>query len=318
MGSNEETAMKVLLVDDSKAARFAMGKLLKDQGLDVEMATSGEEALDKIATQPIDLVFMDQSMPGMGGIAATQAITGNDKTAHIPVVLCTGNEGDKLEQMAEEAGAIGVLTKPPKEDRLKAVLSTIQVEDIIPAIEELEASESAAKQPDRDEIMDEVGKLLHSVHHQVSEVETKLREQMSQAMRASEQRLQPLTNRLDGMDKHIEEKVREQLSVESSTQRIQLEALRQQVETGLEEMHEREDRLRRALLEEIGDQVPLQVRKEIAALKEALEETEKLAEARLEAVEDQLTRMEKRLMIKCLSFAALAGGLAFAASYFLI
>ncbi len=90
-----------------------MGKLLKDQGLEVEMAASGEEALDKIATEAIDIVFMDQSMPGMGGIAATTAITSNEKTAHIPVVLCTGNEGSKLEQMAEEAGAIGVLTKPP-------------------------------------------------------------------------------------------------------------------------------------------------------------------------------------------------------------
>ncbi|WP_293647721.1 response regulator [Thiolapillus sp.] len=76
--------MKVLLVDDSKAARFAMGKLLKDQGLEVEMAASGEEALDKIATEAIDIVFMDQSMPGMGGIAATTAITSNEKNRTYP------------------------------------------------------------------------------------------------------------------------------------------------------------------------------------------------------------------------------------------
>ncbi|WP_419610301.1 response regulator, partial [Thiolapillus sp.] len=72
-----------------------MGKLLKDQGLEVEMAASGEEALDKIATEAIDIVFMDQSMPGMGGIAATTAITSNEKTAHIPVVLCTGNRREQ-------------------------------------------------------------------------------------------------------------------------------------------------------------------------------------------------------------------------------
>ena len=109
--------MKVLLVDDSKAARFAMRKLLEERGLEVVMAASGEEALENLADDAVDIIFMDQSMPGMGGLEATRQITTTDATSHIPVVLCTGNEGDKLEQMAEEAGAIGVLTKPPKPEK---------------------------------------------------------------------------------------------------------------------------------------------------------------------------------------------------------
>ena len=40
--------MKVLLVDDSKAARFAMRKLMEKQGLEVNIAASGEEALEKL------------------------------------------------------------------------------------------------------------------------------------------------------------------------------------------------------------------------------------------------------------------------------
>ena len=310
--------MKALLVDDSKAARFAMGKLLKDQGLEVEMAASGEEALDKIATEAINIVFMDQSMPGMGGIAATRAITSNEKTSHIPVVLCTGNEGEKLEQMAEEAGAIGVLTKPPpREEALKQVLSSVSVEEIIPAIEEMEESTAEVASMDREAVMAEVNEMLEQVRKQIAELEQSLQREVAAAVRSAEQGIQPLQAALGDMDTRIKEKVKEQMSVDASNQRIQLEALRQQVNSGLDEMEEREERLRDTVMQDVQRQVLKLVDRKLAPLKENLEEVTAATFGKMEALEEKTAKMESRILGKAALIAILAAGAAFAAAFFL-
>ena len=310
--------MKALLVDDSKAARFAMGKLLKDQGLEVEMAESGEEALEKIATQPINIVFMDQSMPGMGGIAATKAITANEKTSSIPVVLCTGNEGEKLEQMAREAGAIGVLTKPPREDALKNVLSSIH-EAPAEAEEFAEAAAQAVAEPavDMDAILAEVDKLMEQLRQQITGVEQALQSQVEAVARSAEQNLQPLQSALGKVDERIKEKVKEQMSVDANNQRIQLEALRQQVNAGLDEMEEREGRLRDTILQEVQQQVLTLVDRKLASLKEAVEKTGTETLVRTEALEEKVAGMEKAMLGKSALIAILAAGAAFAAAFFL-
>lgn len=309
--------MKALLVDDSKAARFAMGKLLKDQGLEVEMASSGEEALDKIATEPINIVFMDQSMPGMGGIAATRAITGNEKTAHIPVVLCTGNEGEKLEQMAAEAGAIGVLTKPPREEALKAVLSNVG-EGVIDVIEELEESMAASAGVDMDTVMAEVDKLMEQVRQRIGEVEQALQQQISEAVSTTEKNIQPLRLVFDKLDQRIGEKVKEQMSVDASNQRIQLEALRQQVNSGLDEMEEREERLRDSILQEVQKEVFTLVDRKLAPLKEAVEEATEETRNKAAALEQKVAGMEKGMLGKAALIAILAAGAAFGAAFYLL
>jgi len=310
--------MKALLVDDSKAARFAMGKLLKDQGLEVEMAASGEEALDKIATEPINIVFMDQSMPGMGGIAATRAITSNEKTAHIPVVLCTGNEGEKLEQMAAEAGAIGVLTKPPREEQLKQVLSSISVEEIVPAIEEIEVREAEeASVLDTDAIMVEVDKLVDNVRRQLREVEQALQQRIAEVSRTAEQGMQPLQAALERLDDRVAEQVKEQMTVDSSNQRIQLEALRQQVNAGLDEMEEREERLRETILREAQEQILVLVDRKIALLKEKMAESAEEVQTRVASLESKISSLQGGILTKSALFAILAAGAAFAAALFL-
>jgi len=309
--------MKALLVDDSKAARFAMGKLLKDQGLEVEMAASGEEALDKIATEPISIVFMDQSMPGMGGIAATRAITSNEKTAHIPVVLCTGNEGEKLEQMAEEAGAIGVLTKPPKEEALKKVLASIDTGTQAPAIEEMEESLAEATKLEREAIMEEVNGLIAELRQRLESTEGTLKTQIKAAVLSAEQGLQPVKAALETMDERILEKVKEQIAVDANNQRIQLEALRQQVNSGLDDMEEREEQLREALSKELQQQVNKLVERKLEPMKEALDEVTTEVFSRVEVLEEKLASVQKGLLMKSTLIALLAAAGAFAAAFFL-
>lgn len=311
--------MKVLLVDDSKAARFAMGKLLKDQGLEVEMAASGEEALDKIATETIDIVFMDQSMPGMGGIAATTAITSNEKTAHIPVVLCTGNEGSKLEQMAAEAGAIGVLTKPPREDKLKAVLATINVETVSEETPEEEMEESAATTAiSMDAIMSEVGTLLASMREHVSGIEKNMEQKFTKLVKSSEEKLQPLQDSLKKMDKRIASRVKDQLSMDTGNTRIQLEALRQQVETALEDIKEQEGKLREDVVSQANSRLETLIGDRLTGLKDSIDKTREETDARLEEMQAEMSAMQGSLLGKAALIAILAAGTAFGAAYYLL
>lgn len=311
--------MKVLLVDDSKAARFAMGKLLKDQGLEVETAASGEEALDKIATETVDIVFMDQSMPGMGGIAATTAISSNEKTAHIPVVLCTGNEGGKLEEMAEEAGAIGVLTKPPQADKLKSVLATIHVETVDEETPEEEPEEvTVVPSIDVDAIMSEVETLLKSVGERVSGVEQNLEQKISTLVKSGEEKLAPLQASLKKMDERIVSQVKEQIAMDAGNHRIQLEALRQQVETALEDIKEQEVKLREDVMEQSSSRLETLIDERLGELKDSISNSEEEMEARLERMQSKIAGMQSGLLGKATLIAILAAGAAFAAAYYLL
>ncbi len=124
--------MKVLLVDDSKSARFALRSMLGKKGLDVVMAESGEEAIDVLKDHKVDLVLMDQSMPGMGGIEATRRIKNDPATADLPVVLCTSAEGEEFERKAEEAGVMSILSKPPAMQALQQIIARLEQEEKAP------------------------------------------------------------------------------------------------------------------------------------------------------------------------------------------
>ncbi len=318
--------MKALLVDDSKAARFAMSKLLRDQGLEVDTAASGEEALDKIATDTFQIVFMDQSMPGMGGIAATRAITSNEKTAHIPVVLCTGNEGDKLEQMAKEAGAIGVLTKPPQEEALKEVLGSLQPAEAPETEAPAEEAAAAAPAPvvDTAALMAEVEALLVPLREgleQLTGKNKKLETRITAVLQSTERQLQPLkeaVQSLDQLDQRIGEQVKEQLAVDANNQRIQLETLRQQVNASLDEMESREEKLRQLLGEEIREQMMPLVDRKLEPLRDAMGLLRQENEERLAEMENRIAAMQKGLLLKSALIAILAAAAAFGAAFALL
>ena len=112
---------RVVLIDDSKLARFALTKQLKDQGLKVEAFESAEQGLAYLEKEPADAVFMDHLMPGMDGLEATRAIRGNPGTANIPVVLCTSNDSEEHRRAALGAGAVDLLPKPVDPARLTGI-----------------------------------------------------------------------------------------------------------------------------------------------------------------------------------------------------
>jgi len=78
---------KIMVVDDEENIRFLYKEELMDEGYDVILAASGEEAIDMLGTNEPDLVTLDIKMPGMDGIETLRKIKEINKD--IPVVLCT-------------------------------------------------------------------------------------------------------------------------------------------------------------------------------------------------------------------------------------
>lgn len=116
-----------LVVDDSRVARLTLKKLLTAQQFEVLEYASAEEVLTYLQSTPTlpDIIFMDVMMEGMDGLAATRQLKAVDKFAGIPIVVCTGNSDQASDKAALESGAVSVLTKPPLQEALNTILSSL-------------------------------------------------------------------------------------------------------------------------------------------------------------------------------------------------
>ena len=115
-------AKRALIVDDSKSARLFLARILEKYELDVDNAENAESAIEYLATHRPDVIFMDHMMPGMDGFQAVQAIKNNPRTATIPIMMYTSQEGELYLGQARALGAVGVLPKQIKQADVSKVL----------------------------------------------------------------------------------------------------------------------------------------------------------------------------------------------------
>jgi two-component system, response regulator, stage 0 sporulation protein F len=78
---------RLLIVDDEENIRFLFKEELEEEGYEIEVASNGLEALDKVKNAAFDLVILDIKMPGMNGIQALNEIKNINK--NLPVILCS-------------------------------------------------------------------------------------------------------------------------------------------------------------------------------------------------------------------------------------
>src|SRR5262249_31504172 len=76
----------ILIVDDEEVMRDVLGSLLEDEGYQIELAKNGEEGIDKFQQRPFDLVLLDVSMPGMGGLRTLEELLKLDPEAVITMI----------------------------------------------------------------------------------------------------------------------------------------------------------------------------------------------------------------------------------------
>lgn len=110
-------ADRILVVDDILDNSFLLQTILEEEGYQVEVACSGQDALQVIEETPPDLVLLDVMMPEMNGFEVTQRIRQNSNLPFIPILLITGY----IEPSPSEGfdvGADGFIRKPVDMDEL--------------------------------------------------------------------------------------------------------------------------------------------------------------------------------------------------------
>jgi CheY-like chemotaxis protein len=121
------TARRALVVDDSKSARAFLTRILERYELAVDGVETAEQAIEYLTVQRPDVIFMDHLMPGMDGFQAVQAIKNNPRTATIPIMMYTSQEGELYLSQARALGAIGVLPKQIKHADVSQVLQQLHL-----------------------------------------------------------------------------------------------------------------------------------------------------------------------------------------------
>jgi len=111
----------VLIVDDEQHIRLLIEQTLEDledDGVDLLTATNGEEALDVVANQHPELVFLDVQMPRKNGYEVCRAIKDDPATAGTTVIMLTAKGQAVDHEAGTAAGADAYLTKPFDPDDL--------------------------------------------------------------------------------------------------------------------------------------------------------------------------------------------------------
>ena len=116
--------VRVMLVDDHALVRMGFSMLLADAQVEVVAeASSGEQACQDYARVQPDVVVMDLSMPGMGGLEALRRLLAQDPKAR--VLVLSAHEDTAHPRRALRAGALGYLTKRSAPDALIAAVSAL-------------------------------------------------------------------------------------------------------------------------------------------------------------------------------------------------
>ncbi|MEZ5498179.1 MAG: response regulator [Steroidobacteraceae bacterium] len=118
---------RALIVDDSRSARTFLARMLEKHELEVDSVESAEQAIDYLGRHHPDVIFMDHLMPGMDGFQAVQSIKNNPRTAMIPIMMYTSQEGELYLGQARALGAVGVLPKSIKPADVSRVLYQLKL-----------------------------------------------------------------------------------------------------------------------------------------------------------------------------------------------
>jgi len=127
---------KVLVVDDIAVNRHLLQSLLRAEGMVVELACDGLQAVQRVESEDFDLVLMDLSMPVMDGYQATRAILDGTSRASDgvrtglsapPIIAVTAHQASAERTRCLAAGMSDFLTKPiDRLDLLQAMVRVLQ------------------------------------------------------------------------------------------------------------------------------------------------------------------------------------------------
>jgi two-component system response regulator GlrR len=106
----ENSRKSILIVDDDKDLRSILGDILSDEGYQIVLADSGEQALERLERQHVNLVLTDLKMPGMSGQQLFEACSRRFPTLPVVILTAHGTVDEALDMIRE--GAYDYIAKP--------------------------------------------------------------------------------------------------------------------------------------------------------------------------------------------------------------
>ena len=120
--------MRALIVDDSRAMRLVIGRIMTDLGFEIADAANGREALDRLTAGPApNVALVDWNMPEMNGFELVCALRANDRYRATRIVMVTTEVEMGQVVRALEAGADEYVMKPFTKDVLREKLELLQL-----------------------------------------------------------------------------------------------------------------------------------------------------------------------------------------------
>jgi DNA-binding NtrC family response regulator len=111
----------ILVVDDEEIMRDVLETILSGAGYKVDLAKTGEEALEAYGNKPYDVVLMDVSMPGIGGLTALEELVKIDPEAVVLMITAYATFDTAIS--AWEKGATGVIRKPFQNEQILTMIA---------------------------------------------------------------------------------------------------------------------------------------------------------------------------------------------------
>ena len=213
---------RALVVDDSQIARYLLSGRLADLGFTVEVSDSAEAAISALSGLLPDIVFMDHLLPGMNGLEAVANLRAQARTAQMPIVMYTSQDGEEFAAKARQAGANDVYTKTAVRGRLENILRGLALLPPAPAATQdsgnvvtmnQKKAAPAGKSPRRPMTRDELARLLEpslDAHH--ARLRQELLAEFAILERHEERMRRDLFARLDSRTQQTSEQVLEGLA----------------------------------------------------------------------------------------------------------
>jgi two-component system, NtrC family, nitrogen regulation response regulator NtrX len=131
-------AATVLIADDERNILLTLQTALALEGYTVELAATGQIALDVVGAKPVDLLLMDVKMPDVGGLEALERL--HASRPDLPVIMMSGHGTIETAVKATHLGARDFLEKPISRDRLLlAVKNALELKRAVDELETLKA-----------------------------------------------------------------------------------------------------------------------------------------------------------------------------------
>lgn len=115
----------ILVVDDEPKNVRLLNAILTSQGYDVVTAEGGQQCLDRVGAQGVDLILLDVMMPGLGGFEITRSLRADPHHRLIPIILLTALDAAEERVRGIEAGCDDFISKPFDRNELLARIRTL-------------------------------------------------------------------------------------------------------------------------------------------------------------------------------------------------